>query len=534
MVRLDPNPTPESPSSTRKVNHPSLPPPAPGPPNLTAMSLFRSWSRLQQASASFFDARPGYEHELPLWRPHPAPHMASPESASPSPPPPVLPPPPVTSIHASTARLKQNRALPDNLVLLRRQEKQLHDDLQHLLYQQDEALRAASPGTDDADLSGSVTPTVHSLADTRRSPNTQPRSNIGVRVVRKSIRAAMRQLAHVKAEETRLLDHERSGNDAVVQRLAGWTDQKEDLERHIREIEQGEEGAKTQALKDEAHVLDGEIQELEAKLRDMKSRHRRLLSDIAEIENSVQSKLSSYKASLSILDGDIQAFLKAPPMRDRHPSEAPFFKIPPKRRTLNLAKDHWEEQQASVDKMRKETETEREALEQGAVMWSDVVHSINEFEKHIAEATQNHDSSADPTAEAKDLIAHLDETMNHIESQLELAEERGWRLLVACIGAELSALHEGRRMLEAMLQAAGETSPTIEREKLLGDVEVEFQPSSLANSQTLQNSNSAGVAGSKQVPARQARHDYHHSTDDDEPDPELLISHQDTDDENLG
>ncbi|KAH7058706.1 hypothetical protein B0J12DRAFT_566733 [Macrophomina phaseolina] len=489
------------------------------------MSLFRSWSRLQQASASFFDDRAAPEHELPLWRPHPAavppPQMASPEPASPEPPPPVLPPPP-------------NRALPDNLVLLRRQEKQLHDDLQHLLYQQDEALRAASPSTDDADLSGSATPTVRSLADNRRSPNTQPRSNIGVRAVRKSIRSAMRQLANVKAEETRLLDHERSGNDSVIQKLASWAAEKEDLERHIHEIEQGEEGAQTDLLKKEAHLLQAQIQELEEQLRAMKARHRRLLSDISGIENSVQSKLSSYKASLSILDADIQAFLKAPPVRDRQSSEAPFFKIPPKRRTLNLAMDHWEEQQANVDKMRKETETERNALEQGAVMWSDVVHSITEFEKHIAEATRNHSSSADPAAEARDLIAHLDETINHIESQIELAEERGWKLLVACIGAELSALHEGRRMLEAMLQAAGQASPTIEREKLLGDVEVEFQPSSLANSQTLQHGDSPGLTGSKPVPSRQAMRREYHSTDEDEPDPELLISHQDTDDENLG
>ncbi|KAL1631035.1 hypothetical protein SLS56_004558 [Neofusicoccum ribis] len=460
--------------------------------------------------------------------------MASPASSPP--PPPVFPPAPVTaSIHASTARLKQNRALPDNMVLLRRQEKQLHDELQDLLYAQEEALRAASMSTDDADLSGSVTPTVRSLADKARSPDRQPtRSNIGVRGVRKAIRSAMRQLAAVKSDEARLLDHDRSGNSSVIQKLSGWAGQRQGLENQIREIEQGDEGAKTAALRQEADVLDGEIQELEEKLRGMKARHRRLLSDIAEIENSVQSKLSSYKASLSILDADINAFLRTSSARDRQTSEAPFFKIHPKRRTLNMARDHWEDEQASIEKQRQETETEREALQQGAVMWNDVVHRITEFEKHIAEATRHQTASADPTAAAKDLIAHLVETINYIESQLELAEDRGWKLLVACIGAELNALHEGRRMLEAMLQAAGEISPTIEREKLLGDVEVEFQPSSLANSQTLQqNRDLDGVAAAKQMPARQARHDYH-STDEDEPDPELLISHQDTDDEHLG
>ncbi|KAL1641486.1 hypothetical protein SLS58_005991 [Diplodia intermedia] len=472
---------------------------------------------------------------------------SQPSAAASPPPPPVVPPAPVTaSIHASTARLRQNRALPDSMVLLRRQEKQLHDDLQDLLYQQDEALRVAAGGTattahDEADLSGSATPTARSSADSKRRSADDGRhrpqqrhSNIGgVRGVRKAIRSAIRQLAAVKAEEGRLLGHDRAGNEAVVRKLAGWAEQKDGLETHIRAIEQGDEGAHTAALKDEAHALEGEIRELEDKLRAVKARHRKLLADVSEIENSVQSKLSSYKASLSILEADINAFLRNSAARDRQASEAPFFQIPPKRRTLELAKEHWDEEQANIEKLRRESETERDALEQGAVVWNDVVHRINDFEKRITEATMHQSSSTDPTAEAKDLVAHLSETINYVESQLESAEERGWKLLVACIGAELSALHEGRRMLEAMLQAAGETSPTIEREKQLGDVEVEFQPSSLANSQTLQNGEPGGATASKQVPARQPRPDYH-STDEDEPDPELLISHQDTDDEHLG
>ncbi|KAK0640502.1 hypothetical protein DIS24_g9308 [Lasiodiplodia hormozganensis] len=514
------------------------------------MSLFSSWTA---AASTILSSKPASEHELPLWHQPPTKMATSPTPSAASPPPPVVPPAPITaSIHASTARLRQNRALPDNLVLLRRQEKQLHDDLQDLLYQQDEALRtatntaAAAPGTDgEADLSGSVTPTVRSLAESRRlsadpgsrQPQQQRPSNIGVRAVRKSIRSAIRQLAAIKTEEGRLLDHNRAGNDAVVRKLAGWAEQKEGLEAHIRAIEQGDEGAQTAALRDEAHVLEGEIRELEDKLRALKARHRRLLSDVSEIENSVQSKLSSYKASLSILENDISAFLRTSAARDRQASEAPFFKIPPKRRTLDLAREHWDQEQENVEKLRKETETERDALEQGAIMWNDVVHRISNFEKHITEATRHQSSDEDPTAEAKDLVAHLDETISYVESQLDLAEERGWKLLVACIGAELSALHEGRRMLEAMLQAAGEISPTLEREKLLGDVEIEFQPSSLANSQkTLQQNggDSGGVTGSKQTPAlRQPRPDYH-GTDEDEPDPELLISHQDTDDEHLG
>ncbi|OJD33651.1 autophagy-related protein atg28 [Diplodia corticola] len=461
-----------------------------------------------------------------------------PSAAASPPPPPLVPPAPITaSIHASTARLRQNRALPDSMVLLRRQEKQLHDDLQDLLYQQDEALRLAqgAPAAhDDADLSGSATPTARSLADEHRHPHQRRHSNIrGIRAVRKAIRTAVSQLATVKAEEGRLLGHDRAGNDAVVRKLASWAEQRDGLETQIRTIEQGEEGAHTAALKDEAQVLQDEIWELEDKLRAAKARHRKLLADVAEIENSVQSKLSSYKASLSILEADINGFLRTCSARDRQASEAPFFKIPPRRRTLDLAREHWDEEQANTEKLRQESETERDALEQGAVMWDNIVHRITEFEKHIAEATMHQGSGTDPTAEAKHLIADLTETINYVESQLDLAEERGWKLLVACIGAELNALHEGRRMLEAMLQAAGETSPTIEREKRLGDVEIEFQPSSLANSQTLQqNGDASGVAASKQAPARQPRPNYH-STDEDEPDPELLISHQDTDDEHL-
>ncbi|KAK7519024.1 hypothetical protein IWZ03DRAFT_162525 [Phyllosticta citriasiana] len=536
------------------------------------------------------------DHELPHWSNLPsdtttsinnATNMSVNSPASP-PPPPFFPPAPIlASVHASTARLKQTRQLPDAHVLLRRREQQLHDELQDLLFAQEEALaEATGVGTagksETVDLSGSLTPTVQSLTMANVNGNgnrahserrQSPRVKMGVNAARKGIRRAMRKLAAVKDQESKLLDGDKAGSHAVLEQLKVWDERKEKLNKQIHDIETGDHHSRTDRLRNEATLLEGEISELEEKLRVMKTRHRELLSEISEIDNSVQSKLSSYKTSLSLLESDINNFLRRAPPRDRGGAgghgDAPFYKMPPKRRTLELAKDHYHDELEAVQEQQAELTRERNALEEGATIWSDILRAITALERHIASATAHlASSSEDSTAEAKNLLRHFEDTTAHLEAQIDAAEERGWKLLVACVGAELAALHQGRRFLEDMVGEAEGLSPTVEREKLLGDVDVEFAPSSGAASPRLRdgsnteggaaNNRSGGLSSSQRTmlpvrsssgsslvgksaaaaaaaadapPGEKTRVKEYQSTDEDEPDPELLTSHQDTDDD---
>ncbi|KAK8214065.1 hypothetical protein IWZ01DRAFT_224798 [Phyllosticta capitalensis] len=554
------------------------------------MSVFRSWPERVNDQASPYSPKSLFhlptmssprhvdrEHELPHWSDSRSPSdtstsmsntpgMSVTSPASP-PPRPFFPPAPIlASVHASTARLKQTRQLPDALVLLRRREQQLHDELQDLLFAQEEALIEATGGgaageQETVDLSGSLTPTVQSIATASVNGNgtsperrSSPRAKLGVNAARKGIRRAMRKLAAVKDQESRLLDSDKAGNNAVLEQLNAWEERKEKLNKQIHEIETGDHHSKTEQLRHEATILEGEIFELEDKLRIMKARHREMLSEIASIENSVQSKLSSYKTSLSLLESDIANFIRRAPPRDRGGAgghgDAPFYKMPPKWRTLELAKDHYSDELEAVEKQQADLARERDALEEGATIWSDILRAITVLERHIASATAQLASSAeDSTAEAKDLLRHFEDTTAHLEAQIDAAEERGWKLLVACVGAELAALHQGRRFLEDMVGEAEGISPTVEREKLLGDVDVEFNPSSGACSPRVDGpadgaaNRNSGLSSSQRtmLPIRklsggsaasgEKRGNQYHSTDEDEPDPELLVSHQDTDDE---
>ncbi|KAF2140881.1 uncharacterized protein K452DRAFT_251660, partial [Aplosporella prunicola CBS 121167] len=397
----------------------------------------------------------------------------SPPMSPPPPPRPTIPPAPVTaSVHASTVRLKQTRALPDAMLLLRRREKQLHAELQDLLDAQEEALSRESIGGDagregdDMGLSsGSLTPTVQSLTGSKGNALEQQQQsrrsrnrNIGIGSARKGIRKAMRQLAAVKDEEGYLLDANKTKNNAVLEKLATWEEQRGGLEKQIHDIEEyGNEGSRTDALREEAHTLEGEIQELEQKLRDMKTRHRSLVTEISDIENAVQSKLSSYKTSLSLLESDINTFLQSKrprsPDAGTTPEAAPFYSVHPKRRTLSMAKEHFQDALTTLSTQQTAIETERAALDEGALIWTEIVRTVSDFERKIAAATQAH--AADALAEARLLLAELERTIAAVDARHEAAQDKGWTLLVCCIGAELSALHQGRGILEGMLKAAG-------------------------------------------------------------------------------
>jgi hypothetical protein len=52
-----------------------------------------------------------------------------------------------------------------------------------------------------------------------------------------------------------------------------------------------------------------------------------------------------------------------------------------------------------------------------------------------------------PNEAVKKVIASLDRISQHLEERLDIAEERDWKLLVCCIGAELEAIKEAHLML---------------------------------------------------------------------------------------
>lgn len=443
-------------------------------------------------------------HELPLYQPAP-----------------TVPPPPVTSnVSVSTRRLEQRRYVPDTLVALERRERYLQDHLQALLDAQAEGLTAGLSGeTADNESEGSSTPTLRSTRDgsvspARRPAHTRRGQKMGLRSTRRAIWRTIRELADIKAQEDTFLESSNADDAEVLAQIEGWEKKHEGLTKVIGEIEGGGNSAAVRGLKDEAAHLVVEMDEMESRLAQMKNRYRKLTDEIAELENNVHAKLSSYKESLSLLDEQVQRFLAGPPVRHGIASakdSTSFLSLPASRRTLAMAKEHWQLERAEAERRCAAAEAEREALTEGAVVWRDVVTEVTDFEKLLQEQMQDTAPVSQPHSKSSrggnfdvsHLIEHMDYTIQQIEDKLQLAEAKGWKLLVCCIGAELEAFRQGRDILEATLRTE-DPAP--------------YQSQMLSSRQKTQ-----------QLPDRGGDDPYENS--DGEPDPELLISHQDTDTE---
>lgn len=383
----------------------------------------------------------------------------------------------------------------DSFFVLLREEEHLQRNLQALIDAQSEGLlsgvvEGASNDGDGEEISttGSRTPTSasmsipsnghgrhHAAGSQITTPIRQPtRRKIGLHGARRGITRAISDLAVLKAEEGKLLEGElveKSSELFTVQTLA---QKRAGLEGQIRRIEEGEDmSRKISEMQQEEKVLDTEIKELETRLWEMKARHRRMVDEIQGLDNRVQSQLSSYKAALEMAEKEARAFLKRPPARiigeAGKEERNGIWGLPADRRTLDMAEEHFRDEQQALKERSKAAETERTALEEGVVVWKDVVREVDELEKvlrvemrllppsQLQERDRNDDDdgggSNNGRAEdgMRSVLRQMQRAKSRLESQLDVAEGRGWKLLVCCIGAELEAVIEGYDVLNSAL-----------------------------------------------------------------------------------
>lgn len=443
-------------------------------------------------------------------------------------------------LEASTRTMASSMISQSPMIALERKERQLQQDLQALLDAQSEGLIAGLSGAspDETSSNGSRTPSTSGLGERmgRTVPVRQPmKKKLTLRGARRRILRTIKELSYVKSEESQILEEEVRGRDDVLKQVEGFGKKRSGLEQEITGIEREDESRRVIELRDEARTVEVEIHELETKLFQMKAKHRNLIAQISELDNSVQAKLSSYKASMSIVDAEVRRFLARPPLQGTIVTQerSPFLSLPPARRTLEMAKDHWANERESLKKRRSEVETEREALEDGAIVWEDVVTEISAFENRIQRemrrlgSLQNseqagHEEHASPDEGMRNLLQEMDPVIAQVESKFKLAEARDWKLLVCSIGAELEALKEARLLLKetfdtrtGQLESEPNTSDDRENELVEGkDPRARGSSEDYGLQENTQQS-SMLVDGLDE--------------DNDEPDPELLISHQDTD-----
>ncbi|KAH3912272.1 hypothetical protein HBH56_123990 [Parastagonospora nodorum] len=482
------------------------------------MSLFNSvlgsFSPPPKFRRSFEDPH-ARDHELPTYS---------------SPPSPRIPPPVTSSVlwSAPKTSLSPPPRVPDDLLALQRRARHLEQQLQELLDAQADGLMSGlsmQESTSDGQMSaGSTTPTVSSVRSSDRSAGNEPdthqpkKKKVGLNAARLGISRRVRQLAGVRAEELDLLEEDLKELQLTVERLEAWAQKRVRLEKKITDIQSEDAGAKTQSLQTEASKLEQEIRQKEEELRVLKRRHRRVLNELADTENSVEARLSSYKTSLSLLDREVSDFLARPPDINHVPlSSTPFHALPVKRRTLGMAREYWSDEYTSLAEKCTELDADRGALDEGAIMWNDVINKVAEYETTLQSFMQDagRKNAPDPSL----LLDQLETTISFLEEKLELATSKEWNLLVCAIGAELEAFVQGKAMLEDTLGVNRKG-----KEKAMNEL-LDFNDA--GTPQEEMTGSAIRIVRSPPKPSLPKPKLY--DTDDEDPDPELMISHHDTD-----
>ncbi|KAJ4364322.1 hypothetical protein N0V95_000731 [Ascochyta clinopodiicola] len=457
------------------------------------------------------------DHELPFYD---------------SPPPPRIPPPVTSSLlwNAPKASISPIPHIPDDVLTLQRRARHLEQQLQELLDAQADGLTKGLGSNehmqDDLVSNGSTTPTVSSVrsadrsvedGDDERKPS---RRKLGLSTARRGIFRRIQQLASVKSEELDILDENLRHLQHNVEKTEAWTQKRARLQAKIRGIEGENSGARTQDLQTEASKLEQEIRQKEEELWALKRQQRRVLDELADTENSKEAKLSSYKTSISMLDKEVSSFLTRPLSAHHIPLSASAFPtLAPKRRTLEMAHEYWQDEYTRLAERCEEIDVERAALEEGSTLWNDTVKKVADYEaslqRYMHKVSKN--GAADPTR----LLDQMDATILFLEEKWEYASSRSWNLLMCAIGAELEAFQQGRDLLHEALGVKRKG-----KEKATGSLveleEFKAPPEEMTGS-------AIRIGRSPPKPALVEPSLFETDESNDDPDPELMISHQDTD-----
>ena len=356
---------------------------------------------------------------------------------------------------------------PESLRILTRQDAHLQAHLQELLDAQSEGLLAGL-GADPQDTASSTSSRTPIASESGRRTSSKPRSvipvrqpqpkKIGLRSARRGISKTIRRLSQIKDEEARVLQDEIDQRDGSLSTIESLSSKEQGLREAIPGIQAESPTARIADLKATEKELGNEIHELETRLFEMRARQRHLLREIQATENGVQSKLSSYENALQLAEKEARSFLARPPLQEDGASQKRgVWALPPQRRTLELAKQQFQEEQNGFSRQIEGFMGEKQALDEGGSVWEDVVREVGDVETMLQGEMQNLNPSHGKQAEGgmRRILERMGDTQRHMEELLRVAEEKDWKLLVCCIGAELEALVEGQSVLGEALEASG-------------------------------------------------------------------------------
>lgn len=402
---------------------------------------------------------------------------------------------------------------------LRRREIALEHDIQQLLDLQATGLVAGSgPGSHNNDIdvisdTGSSTPTgtFYSTATSRsrminslhiptkstpdgniipvRQPKAAKPPSLGS--ARAGLRKTISSLVELKQEEDAHVDAALLDRKRALIHLKKVLRQKNGVETELQAFEKDDEEPLGREIRDfstQYEEVSVEIRQLEEKLVGLRNRRRSLREKMEDARNRREAGLSGYRGALKDADTELINIMRHPPIRPldseflqrsggnsstgdfESPGGSEFMRLIPERRTSGMVQAWWESEVAILEQRREQIGKEKEALEEGATVWKQVISIVGEFETKLRQlmktgsttittATQStKGKEKEPTQEElmRDQLSQMNKIATDLQSFLELAEEKQWNLLICAIGAELEAFREALTMLDIVVN--GETS----------------------------------------------------------------------------
>ena len=330
----------------------------------------------------------------------------------------------------------------------------------------------------------------------------------------------MLDLADAKYLESKAYNTEVAARAKILESIDEHKRRKQGLLEVIRSIEdgtavstghyanEGEEAPnsrKFEELQAEEMILETQITEVENRLWELKAKHKHVSMKRVECENRIESRLSSYREALRVLDKDAdERYLRRRPPglrglvfgRNGKTREG-AWELPRKRRSVGLVKDEVQEEKAQLEKKMEEVDREVEACVLGCDMWKEVVADVEGVEMRLRDEVGKMNKPMTTTTLATrpsgngsqegvgkgmvSILHEMDRVVGDLDVRLSEAVNNEWNLLVCCIGAEVEALREGREMLQAALDSSlnaeyNMTDQQSSRTSLLVDVDIATVP----------------------------------------------------------
>ncbi|MCJ1251181.1 hypothetical protein MMC30_008412 [Trapelia coarctata] len=448
------------------------------------------------------------------------------------------PPSPTTSVLLSPPISVTPTSDPDTLLALSRQTAHLQKTLQTLLDAQSAGLLAGlapsdgshTPTASSHSVSGSSkngdgyghtsgevggkqdpTQSYYTARSTLSASHVEPKRTtrkISLHAARAGILRSLHELATVKEQESAIFSSEIDLRTHILDGITAAEAKKEGIRDTIMAIESDPNTGRSTitALEREEKAVEGDIVATENRLMELKARLGTVKQIREERANKLEARLSSWQAALGEVErGAAERWLDS---GGRARKGTGVYALPRQRRTLQMVREEVEGAKVEVAGRREGVERERVACVEGAKVWDQVCRTVGEVEKRLrVEVGKDKSREAGSGAESggmESILEHLDTAVSTLSAQLSIAESKDWKLLVCSIGAELEALQEGKEMLEAALIQSGMLGST-------GGVTVRAAERGGRNGVAMAREDIGGVPRSED--------------EDDEPGPELLISH---------